>query len=223
MFNKRSNTEQQLADARRRLQKASEALVPKHKGGEWEEYGTAHDEVLRLERALAKERNEPYAVPCDFPVRWDVGAPLPFLLQNDYRTFLTFYVSEPNPRWDGTEVKIVDPSSPSAASLCLVAFRSTSTKFGHPNDEVLRGHPLYGRGLESYTAQIVKNSPWLKEVAKTNSVHDCDKPEKWEKINHYVFWFHDSTFECLAESYTVELTNESMAELLTRVQEKLLE
>jgi hypothetical protein len=44
----------------------------------------------------------------------------------------------------------------------------------------------------------------------------------WTKLNHYVFWFHDSTFECLAESYKFEVTNESVAELLTRVQQKLL-
>jgi hypothetical protein len=222
MFKKRSDTEKQLAEAKSRLKKAIAALAPKHQGGEWDEFNAAQSELLRLERALAKERNEPYAVPCDFPVRWDVGAPLPFLLQNDNRTFLTFYVREPDPNWDGTNVTVVDPSSPSTASLCLVEFQSTSTKFGHPNDEVHGGHPLYGRGLESYTAQIVKNSPWVKEVAKTNSVHHCDRPERWDKMNHYVFWFHDSTFECLAESYTVELCNESMADLLTRVQAKLL-
>lgn len=223
MFKKHLNTEQQLADAQNRLKKASAALVPKHKGGEWAEFNASRAEVLRLERELGKERNEPYAVPCDFPVKWDVGAPLPFLLQNDYRTLLTFYVREPNPNRDGTEVTVVDPSSQSVASLCLVEFRATAAKFGHPNDEVHSGHPLNGRGLESYTAQIVKNSPWIKEVAKTNSVHHCDRPERWEKLNHYVFWFHDSTFECLAESYAFELCNESMADLLTRVQAKLLE
>ena len=96
----------------------------KDKGGEWQEFTTAREEVLRLERELAKEKNEPYAIPCDFPVQWDVGAPLPFLLCNDHRTFLTFYVHEPNPNWNGTEVRIVDPGSSTEASLCLVVFRS---------------------------------------------------------------------------------------------------
>jgi hypothetical protein len=215
--------EQQLAHANRRLEAATAALAPKHKAGEIEEFRAAHAEVLRLERELAESRNEPYAVPCNFPVKWDVGAPLPFLLCNDYRTFLTFYVSEPGPNWDGTYVNVVHPASTEAVSLCLVTFKHcASAKLGHPNDEAQCGHPLAGRGLESYRAQIVKNSPWLKEVAKTNSAHPGDRPDMWTSLNHYVFWFHDSTFECLAKSYEVEVSSETMPNLLRRVQEKLL-
>lgn len=224
MFFRASNIEKQLAEAQTRLRAASSALAQKHKGGEWEEFRVAHEEVLRLEREVAKAKGEPYAAPCDFPVKWDVGAPLPFLICNDYRTFLTFYVSDPDPNWDGTCVHVVDPSSSKDVSLCLVTFEHCmSAKLGHPNDEVQTGHPLAGRGLRAYTAQIVKNSPWLAEVAKTNSVHPNNKPETWNTLNHYVFWFHDSTFECLAESYKVEVTTESMPELLNRVQTKLLQ
>lgn len=224
MFKKSNSLESQLSDARKRLNKALKRLAPKHKGGEMEEYYAAKVEVLRLEREVAKSRNEPYAVPFDFPVRWDAGAPLPHVVCSDYRTFLTFYVRDLDPNWDGSYVNVVDPSSNGAVSLCLVTFNHcVSVKFGHPNDEVQHGHPLYGKGLDSFTAQIVKNSPWLAGVAKTNSVHDYDRPEAWELVNHYVFWFHDNTFECLAKSFDVETSRESMGELLTRIQGKLLE
>ncbi len=224
MFNGSENLQRRLAEANRRLKAATAALAPKHKGGEIEEFHAAHAEVLRLERAVAESRDEPYAVPCDFPVRWDVGAPLPCLFCNDYRTFLTFYIREPDPNWDGTYVKVVNPASTEPVSLCVVTFKDcVSAKLGHPNDEAQCGHPLAGRGLEGYTAQIVKNSPWLKEVAKTNSAHPNDRPDAWASVNHYVFWFHDSTFECLAKSYEVEVSSETMPELLRRVQEKLLE
>ena len=224
MFNRTNLIENQLAEARQRLRNATAALEPKHTGGECEEFSSANAEVLRLERELAKSRNEPYVAPCNFPVEWDVGAPLPILLSNDYRTFLTFYVGEPDPNWDGTYVKVVDPSSTERVSLCLVTFHGcVSSKLGHPNDEVQSGHPLSGCGLEGYTAQVVENSRWIAEVAKTNSVHPCDSPERWKNLKHYIFWFHDSTFECLAESYKVEVTSETMSELLNRVQKKLLE
>lgn len=148
---------------------------------------------------------------------------MPFLLCNDYRAFLTFYVNEPDPNWDGTYVKVVNPSSELEVALCLVSFkRCLSAKLGHPNEDVQSGHPLGGRGLEGYTAQIVKNSPWLAEVSRTNSVHQYNDPERWKNLNHYIFWFHDSTFECLAEGYDVEVTSETMTELLNRVQAKLL-
>lgn len=215
--------EKELKAARGRLKAASAALASKHDGGEVEEFHAAHEQALRIERALADSRGEPHAVPFGFPVKWDVGAPLPFLLCNDNRCFLTFYVSEPDPNWDGTSVEVIDPASPEVVSLCLVSFKNcVSAKLGHPNDEAQHGHPLQGRGLEGYTAQIVKNSPWVKEVAKTNSVHPCDNPARWAGVNHYVFWFHDSTFECLAESYQVELCRETMAQLLTRVQQMLI-
>ena len=224
MFGHSDPIEKKLVAAKKRLKKAISALAPKHKGGEVEEFHSAQEEVLSLERELAKSKNEPYAVPCDFPIKWDVGAPLPILLCNDYKTFLTFYVSEPDPNWDGTYVKMVDPSSDEKASLCLVTFKhSVSSKMGHPNDEVQSGHFLAGKGLQGYTAQLVKNSPWLMEVGKTNSVHPYNDPEKWELLNHYIFWFHDSTFECLAASYEVENFHESMSELLERVKNRLIE
>src|SRR5581483_7907491 len=217
------SVEKSLAEANRRLNAAIAVLARKHKGGEMEEFHAANQEVLRLERELAGSRHEPYAVPCDFPVKWDVGAPLPFLLCSDYRTFLTFYVSQREPHWDGTYARVVDPASKAEASLCLVKFHHcASAKLGHPNDEAQRGHPLEGRGLEAYTAQIVRNSPWLAEVAKTNSAHLNDNPALWNSLNHYIFWFHESTFYCLAKAYEIELTVESMPELLSRVQAMLI-
>lgn len=56
--------ERQLTAAGERLQRATTALAPKHKGGEWEEYHAAHQEVLRLERRLAAAKGEEYAEPC---------------------------------------------------------------------------------------------------------------------------------------------------------------
>ena len=78
--------EKQLAKAQERLDRAMKALAPKHKGGEMEEYRAAHAELLRLEREVASAKGEEHAVPLGFPVQWDIGAPLPHLLVNDYRT-----------------------------------------------------------------------------------------------------------------------------------------
>ena len=215
--------EQRLAAAQERLERAAQALAPKHKGGEWEEFHAAHEAVMRLERELAAVKGEEHAVPLEFPVRWDVGAPLPHLVVNDYRAFLTFYVREPNPDWDGSYVTVKDPGDGSVESLALVEFFGCcAAKLGSPNDEVFDGHPLSGKGLEGYTAQRVVNSRWLAELEAINSVHACYDPSRWRKRNHYVLWFHDTTFECVAESFTVELFRESMAELLARVCQRLL-
>ncbi|MBU2489115.1 MAG: hypothetical protein KKA60_06965 [Proteobacteria bacterium] len=216
MFNRTKSLKKQLSVATARLRASHRALDSKHKGGELEEYRSAIAEVLRLERDLSASRDEPYAISCQFPVQWDIGAPLPILMCNDNKTFLTFYIDEPCPDWYGTYVTSVDPASPEPASLCLVTFNGClSSKLGTPNDEGQGGHALAGKGLEGYTAQIVVNSPWLAEVAKAENF-------RCESLNHYVFWFHDSTFECLAESFNVEVCFEPMSTLLDRVQAKLL-
>ena len=215
--------EKRLADARDRLDRAIKALAPKHRGGEWEQYLAANEAVLRLERELAAAKGEEHAVPLDFPVRWDTGAPLPHVIQNDYKTFLTFYVREPDPDWDGSYVIVKDPGDGSVESLALVEFFGcSSAKLGSPNDEVFGGHPLSGKGLDGYTAQRVVNSRWMAELEAINSVHRHYDPARWRNLNHYVFWFHDTTFECVAESFRVEVFRESMVDLLARVCQRLL-
>jgi hypothetical protein len=216
--------EQQLAAARERLDAAAKALAPKHGGGEWEEYQNATAALLAAERALAAFKNEEHAVPLEFPVQWNTGAPLPQLLVNNHRAFLIFLVRIIDPNWDGSYVTIKNPGSQQRESLALVEFRRCiSAKLGSPNDEVFHGHPLAGKGLEYYTAQLVQNSRWIAELQKINSVHACYRPEAWQQANHYVFWFHDNTFECIAESYAVELHDRSMPDLLVEVCRRLVE
>jgi hypothetical protein len=108
-----------------------------------EEFSAACDAVLQAERNLAAAKGEEYAVPIEFPVSWDTGAPLPYLLQSDYRTFLSFFLRDVDPGWDGTYARVRSPNDSSAERIALVEFeRCICTKMGDPNDEVLHGHPL---------------------------------------------------------------------------------
>src|SRR5262249_12255642 len=92
-----------------------------------------------------------------------------------------------------------------------------AVKLGTPNDEVFSGHPLHGRGMDGYTAQVICNSPWIAELETINKVHSDYNEARWRALKHYVFWFHDSTFECVAENYAVEVYSESMSDLMRRV------
>jgi hypothetical protein len=224
MFSKSSKLKQKLEKAIEREKLAAAALAKKHLGGEWEEYNAASKEVLMLEREIAAENNEEYAVRIDFPVQWDTGAPLPHLFINDYCAYLSFYIYEPDPKWDGTYVNVVNPSDKAPASLALVEFKSCSiAKLGAPNDEAFYGHPLEGKGLEGYAPLVVKNSKWLEEIKSINKVHEYYKEEHWLNRNHYLFGFHDSTFECIADSFEVSLYNTNMASLMEIICKKMLE
>ena len=43
--------------------------------------------------------------------------------------------------------------------------------------------------------------------------------DTWQDLNHYVFWFHDSTFECVAKDFAATI----MPGCLNRALEKMVE
>ena len=162
-------------------------------------------------------------VPLENVPQSSVGAPLPVVLSDDYRLLLAYILQEDNPDWDGTTVRVVDFES-SGESLALVEFhRRASFMFGAPNDEAFHGHPLYSRGLKPYGAFVIENSSWVRQLERMNSVHSHHRPERYEDLKHYVFAFHDSTFECVAESFTVTELSGSLVDLLPEMQKRLLE
>lgn len=213
-----------LVRAQTRLDAAARALAPKHKGGEIEEYWAAHAELLVLERKVAAAKGIPYAIPMDFPVQWDIGAPLPHLIQNDHKTFLLYRLRDVHPNWDGTTVTIKSPSDKVAEGIAIIEFeRCVATMMGSPNDEVLHGHPLHGCGLDSATAQRVINSKWIESLRLINSVHHCYRPDYWRSLNHYVLWFHDSCFECVAESFEIRTVDGNIGDVLADLCSRLTE
>jgi hypothetical protein len=215
--------EQRLVAANERLERARQAARARWQSGEQAEYWAAQDAALVLERELAAAKGEEHAVPLDFPVEWDAGCPRPHLLCNDYKALLAFVLREAEPGAVGATVEAAGPAGEEASPLALVEFKPCfAAKLGSPNDEVHHGHPLQGRGLEGYTAQRVVNSRWLAEVEAVNKVHRCYDPASWRGRSHYVFWFHDTTFECIAGPFKVELYREGMAAMLARMCRRLL-
>lgn len=216
--------ESMLEAATTRLQRAVEALRPRHRGGEIEEFQQARDAVLAVERDLAAARGEPYAVPLPFPVEWDSGAPLPVMLVSDQKTLLLFRVRVPNPAWDGSYATPVGLGDPESERLALAEFtRCASAKLGAPNDEVFHGHPLYGRGFEGGRALKVMDSPWLQELRSINEVHSEFRSDAWARRTHFILPFHDSTFECVAESFTVDVVCMPMAQALAELCRRMVE
>jgi len=182
----------------------------------------ACEEQLELERALAAARGEEHAMPYDLGIEWDVGAPLPRLLTNGRSAFVAFYLNEPDPAWDGTSVRIIDAASEEPAALGLVEFVGCeAVKMGPPNDEVIEGHPLHGKGLDLYEPHVDVNSRWLNELIEINRVHDQFNPQRWETLDHFLFVFHDETVEAIARDTRTSTSHESMGALITRTAARL--
>ncbi|MGH3023450.1 MAG: hypothetical protein ACRDNI_07325 [Gaiellaceae bacterium] len=149
-----------------------------------------------------------------------IGAPLPVLLSDEQRVVLAYLLEEPDPSWDGTEVRVVDQQSEGA--IAIVTFDGyASYRFGMPNDEAFHGHPLASRGLGPYRVFEVRRSSWVRELERMNSVHPQHRPEDFDALKHFVFAFHDSTFECAARAFEIEIVRGTLEGVLPRMQELL--
>src|SRR5215467_195287 len=109
------------------------------------------------------------------------GAPMPQILANDDSLVLAYEVA------------------PSGEEYSAVKFiRPRAHYFGSPSDETASGHPLAKRGLEPYGVFEVRNSSWIRALEQMNRVHPKHDASRFGSLRHFVFTFHDNTFECVA-------------------------
>jgi hypothetical protein len=140
-----------------------------------------------------------------------IGAPTPFMVSDEHRVVLGYYLEETDGQWDGQTVRVVWPTSTSE-TLAIVRFtRCYAHMFGPPNDEAFSGHPLASRGLHPHGAYEVQHSSWIRRLERMNSVHQHHRPEAFLKLRHLIFAFHDTTFECVCEAFDVRIGAGSVA------------
>lgn len=150
----------------------------------------------------------------DIP-RSDTGAPMPVVFSDEHTTLLGY-----------TEQEFIDWSTARPedirGSSTIIEFKfCASQTFGSPNDEAIHGHPLHKKGLKSYSAVEVVKSSWIKKLERMNSVHDRHDPKRFERYRHFIFTFHDSMFECVAESYSVCQMNCTYLEMLMEMHRQI--
>lgn len=143
-----------------------------------------------------------------------VGAPCPMVLASEGWLRLAYYLEQSDEDWDGKTVRMV--SETTEGELCaLVLFKGIRAHmFGPPNDEAFSGHPLASRGLGPYAVFEVQNSSWIRGLERMNSVHPSHSAARFRAYKHYVFAFHDSTFEAVAEGFELGIRNGSVSSVL---------
>ena len=123
------------------------------------------------------------------------GRPHAVLLECD----LVWDIGAPAPtivQWEHEALLFFHLSEQEAVGL--VAFDGCrSTCFGPPGEE---GHRLEGSGWDAYTPLRVVNSPWVERMFGTAA-----------GLTHFLFPFHDTTFECIAQSFETSRLPGSMA------------
>ncbi len=159
----------------------------------------ARDEIARLTDVPASE----------------VGAPAPLVLANESTVFLLYFGGYAEPQDYDTYFKglfenkkreeKVDP-----LQVAVIEFTQPyATQLGPPNDEAISGHPLYGKGLRPYDAFEVQRSSWIRRLERMNAVHPRHDPGVFDSLRHFIFTFHDSTFECVSDGYRASLHTRS--------------
>jgi hypothetical protein len=142
------------------------------------------------------------------------GDPMPLALADDRAAVLAYVIHE-KPAWLREEA---ERSVESGELFALIEFSLTlALLFGPPNDEALSGHPLAGRGLEPYSAFEVKDSSWLRSLERMNRVHPRHRAENFAKYRHFIFTFHDSTFECIARAFRASSLRTSSSNLVMQM------
>ena len=147
----------------------------------------------------------------------DVGAPCPVVVADESTLVLAYYVSSPlPPDWDGIPREVtIDSSVESAALVTFSGCRvHVQTEI---SDATIDGHPLYDRGLQSYNAFEVRQSSWIRQLEQFQAVQASPQPQWYSRLRHFIFAFHDSLFECVAEGFTVEIHGASIRSLLPRM------
>jgi hypothetical protein len=150
-----------------------------------------------------------------------VGAPLPLIIANEGRVVLAYYMESTEP-WDGTTVRVVDQEG-SEEPIALVRLECAAHMFGPPNDEAFSGHPLASRGLQPYRAFRIEGSSWIRKLERMNRVHEHHKPERFHALQHLVFAFHDSTFECICKQFDVRTEHGAILDVIPAMIALLLE
>jgi hypothetical protein len=143
-----------------------------------------------------------------------VGAPCPMISASEQSLRLAYFVEDIPSNWDGSTVSVIDENT-NREPVALITFtRPKAHMFGPPNDEAFSGHPLASRGLKPYSVSEIRNSSWLRHLERMNAVHPYHKPELFLDYHHFVFSFHDTTFECISKGFQVSIHHGSVAEVI---------
>ena len=134
-----------------------------------------------------------------FP-EWDVGAPCPAICADEHIVYLAYY-------------------RPDNAVAILRFHHCFEFRFGMPGEEQRFDNPLHEHGLVHYSAHVVEDSSWIAELEdRYEIISQFSMGER--EYSHYIFTFHDRSFECVTSGYSILATQSTsvagaIAEALT--------
>ena len=122
------------------------------------------------------------------------GAPCPMVFANEHVVHLSYYDIN--------------------GDVALVKFEHCfEFKMGMPGEDQISKSPYSDLGLINFEAHTVVNSPWLNELeSRYRVISDFSRGER--EYVHYIFAFHDRTFECISSGFSVQKHTETTVKLV---------
>jgi hypothetical protein len=155
-------------------------------------------------------------VELDFGITPEAAVSGAVVVQTERMTILTFN----GMRSTGKLSPYGGPYRESAGTAVVEFQRCVLTRFGHPNDEARWKIPKYADC--SYGIYEVKNSSWIKEVVAANR-HSFPATTDDYVRRHFLFAFHDSTFECLADDLSIRVVEQPYHEVFAGITSRALD
>jgi hypothetical protein len=142
---------------------------------------------------VSEEGDVPFPVP---------GAPLPSVLATEDRLLLSYYSEIHAPYGAPSKPMLVTEGF--SGTVVIVDFRLPAAFASMAlSNETLEAHPLAHRGLTSYRVFRVESSSWIRGLVAAQYVHARPFPGAFDRSRHYIFTFHDSVFEAIADGASI--------------------
>jgi len=137
----------------------------------------------------------------------------------EHHLHLAYYLEDSSPDWDGTTVRIVGENT-TGEPVALIEFthlrshvRSTQRR------SVLRSSIGFSW---RWPVPRSRGSSFVVDSAVGAYEHRASvpPPELFARYRHFIFAFHDTTFECIAEAFSITVHTGSVAEILGQHSER---
>ncbi|RKN80274.1 hypothetical protein [Ulvibacterium marinum] len=118
------------------------------------------------------------------------NAPSPEISINDSTLNLKFLL---NPfLWDNVE---------DDEQAELLFYNAIKYRLGGPGSDNFKDYRYYDEGIDNYGFYQIKRSDWKKDFPIDEKIISKNPIGKKDNFKHYVFFFRDNTFECVAEDF----------------------
>lgn len=148
----------------------------------------------------------------DVPV-CNYGAPCPMVVSSEHNLVLAYYVDRPRPEFDGTNPKSMSIHTDDEPCAAIIFDWVRDFRFGPPDEEECFYYRKYIKDFRPGEAYVTNMATWVTSVGLSKTkIYKLSYPDD----KHFIFTFHDTTVEVIAEGFRVDTDTCSVHSMIAR-------